>query len=371
MADAGESALSEDSGHEHCEAAQGSKRNPRNLSPLQYVEGILGGDRSALAKAITLIESSRQSDRDLAEQVIETCLKASGDSIRIGVTGVPGAGKSSLIEVLGRDIITNQEEKVAVLAVDPSSTISGGSILGDKTRMSFLATSERAFIRPSPSRGAMGGVAQHTREAIVLCEAAGYRNIFVETVGVGQSEVAVRDMVDFFLLVTIAGAGDELQGIKRGVMEMADAVVVNKADGENVRAAERARSEAQSALHYLPASLSGWIPPAMMCSARIGVGIAAIWSCVQEYQRMSKASRWWERARREQSRHWMQEGLQDGLMQIFRSSSLMAGRIGDVEQRVLTGEITPVRGVRELLSLYAAERGLYPNASNASSELLP
>lgn len=325
-------------------------------STSQYVQGILSGDRSILAKAITLIESSRAADRELAEQIIERCLKEGDDSIRIGITGVPGAGKSTLIEALGNHIITNDDEKVAVLAVDPSSRISGGSILGDKTRMTTLAVSDKAFIRPSPSRGAMGGVTQHTREAIVLCEAAGYKNIFVETIGVGQSEVAVRDMVDFFLLVGIAGAGDELQGIKRGVMEMSDAVVINKAEGENVSTALRARSEAESALHYLPASSSGWIPRALTCSARTGDGIAAIWSCIREYQRISKPSGWLEQARREQKRRWMNEGLRDGLMQIFRASPLMAQRIAEVERQVLAAEISPVRGIRELLSLYSADR---------------
>lgn len=325
-------------------------------SAMQYVNGILSGNRSILAKAITLIESSRASDRDIAEQIIESCLKQRCESIRIGVTGVPGAGKSSLIEALGKHVIQNHDEKVAVLAVDPSSRVSGGSILGDKTRMSFLAASDKAFIRPSPSRGAMGGVSQHTREAIVLCEAAGFRNIFVETVGVGQSEVAVRDMVDFFLLVAIAGAGDELQGIKRGIMEMADALVVNKADGENVRNAEMARSEAEGALHYLPAPPSGWIPKALASSARTGDGISALWSCIREYERTTVASGWRNQARREQGRRWMQEGLQNALMQIFRSAHSMEDRLADVERRVLAGELNPVRGVRELLSSYAADR---------------
>jgi LAO/AO transport system kinase len=369
LANSHESAVTERPASARTEAAQPVRRSPKpkhSLSTGQYIDGILGGSRSILAKAITLIESSRDSDRELAEEIIERCLKASGDSVRVGVTGVPGAVKSSLIDALGKHVITNYGEKVAVLAVDPSSRISGGSILGDKTRMSFLGTNEKAFIRPSPSRGAMGGVAQHTREAIVLCEAAGYRNIFVETVGVGQSEVAVRDMVDFFLLVAIPGAGDELQGIKRGVMEMADAVVVNKADGDNVRSAERARSEAENALHYLPASASGWIPPALMCSAHTGAGISAIWSCVREYERKARAGGWLEQERREQNRRWMQDGLEDGLMQMFRSGPLMEQRIAEVERRVLLGEITPVRGVRDLLSNYADKLGPGRGSSKAT-----
>ena len=207
-----------------------------------------------LARAITLIESSRAADEELAERILEDCLPHSGGSIRVGITGVPGAGKSSMIEALGTSLIRDHGQKVAVLAVDPSSQRSGGSILGDKTRMASLAASDMAFIRPSPSRGSLGGVAQRTREVMLLCEAAGYDNILVETVGVGQSESAVRDMVDFFVLIALTGAGDELQGMKRGVMELADLVVVNKADGANLRAAERERVQLQNALHYFPAS---------------------------------------------------------------------------------------------------------------------
>ena len=235
-----------------------ASRRHRSLSPEQYVDGILHGDRTILAQAITLIESTREADRALAERIVEYSLSHSGNSIRVGITGVPGAGKSSVIEVLGTYLICEQGQKVAVLAIDPSSQISGGSILGDKTRMKSLASSDMAFIRPSPSRGSLGGVAQRTREAMLLCEAAGYQNILVETVGVGQSETAVHEMVDFFLLITLAGAGDELQGMKRGVMELADIVAVNKADGTNFSAAERARADAQNALHYFPSSQAGW-----------------------------------------------------------------------------------------------------------------
>src|SRR5579862_577241 len=231
-----------------------ARRKP--LSRKEYVDGVLRGDRNALARAVTLIESGLAADRDLAEHIVEDCLPHSGNSIRVGITGVPGAGKSSLIEALGKYLITEQKQKVAVLAIDPSSQLSGGSILGDKTRMTTLAASEMAFIRPSPSRGIPGGVAQRTREVMLLCEAAGYATILVETVGTGQSEIAVHDMVDFFLLILLSGAGDELQGMKRGVMELADIVVINKAEGTNVAAAERARSEAQNALHYFPSSPS-------------------------------------------------------------------------------------------------------------------
>ena len=253
------SAMRELAGCETPKAPHVAKRRTP-LSREEYTNGILRGDRAVLARAVTLIESALAADRELAEHIVEDCLPHSGHSIRVGITGVPGAGKSSLIEALGKYLIEDQKQKVAVLAIDPSSQLSGGSILGDKTRMTTLAASEMAFIRPSPSRGIAGGVAQRTREAMLLCEAAGYRNILVETVGVGQSETAVHEMVDFFLLVTLAGAGDELQGIKRGVMELADVVAVNKADGPNVAAAERARAEAQNALHFFPGAESGWTP---------------------------------------------------------------------------------------------------------------
>ena len=328
----------------------------RRLLPQQYMDGILRSDRIVLAQAITLIESSRESDRQLAERIVEGCLPYSGNSIRVGITGVPGAGKSSVIEVLGSHLINEYRQKVAVLAIDPSSQISGGSILGDKTRMSSLASSDMAFIRPSPSRGSLGGVAQRTREAMLLCEAAGYRNILVETVGVGQSETAVHDMVDFFLLITLAGAGDELQGMKRGVMELADLVAVNKADGTNIKAAERARAEAQNALHYFPISESGWTPRALTCSAQTGLGIAELWSCVLEYSAMTKANGWFGLARRGQTQKWMHEIIRDGLKQRFESHPSIKDRIEALEQDVLEGRTTSFRAARELLETYSESK---------------
>jgi LAO/AO transport system kinase len=327
-------------------------RRQQILSPQQYMDGILRGDRTILARAITLIESSRDADRLLAEQIVEDCLPYSGRSIRVGITGVPGAGKSSVIEVLGTYLIGECGQKVAVLAIDPSSRISGGSILGDKTRMSTLASSDRSFIRPSPSRGSLGGVAQRTREAMLLCEAAGYQNILVETVGVGQSETAVHDMVDFFLLLTLAGAGDELQGMKRGVMELADIVAVNKADGANLQAAERARSEAQNALHYFPCSQSGWTPRALTCSAQTGKGISELWSCVLQYTAMTKANGWFSQARRNQTHQWMQEIIREGLKFRFESHPSIRKRIESLEQEVLGGRTTSFRAARELLETY-------------------
>jgi len=334
------------------QSAQASGRQ-RRLLPQQYLDGILRSDRIVLAQAITLIESSRDADRQLAERIVEGCLPYSGNSIRVGITGVPGAGKSSVIEVLGSFLINEYRQKVAVLAIDPSSRISGGSILGDKTRMSSLASSDMAFIRPSPSRGSLGGVAQRTREAMLLCEAAGYQNILVETVGVGQSETSVHDMVDFFLLITLAGAGDELQGMKRGVMELADLVAVNKADGTNLRAAERARAEAQNALHYFPSSESGWTPRSLTCSAQTGLGIAEVWNCVLEYAAMTKANGWFGLSRRGQTQKWMHEIIRDGLRQRFESHPSIQGRIETLEQDVLEGRTTSFRAARELLETYS------------------
>jgi LAO/AO transport system kinase len=328
-------------------------RRRKTLSRTQCVDGILAGDRATLAQAITLIESSRPADREMADQVIEQCLRAGGNSLRVGITGVPGAGKSSLIEALGNYLIAECGQKVAVLAIDPSSERTGGSILGDKTRMATLAASEMAFIRPSPSRGSFGGVAQRTREAMLLCEAAGYRNIIVETVGVGQSETAVHNMADFFLLVTLAGAGDELQGIKRGVMELADVVAINKTDGENVAAAGRAVAEANNALHFLPGSSSGWTPRAMVCSALTGRGIAEIWNCVREHAALTHANGWFDENRREQRRRWMHETLELGLRQFFSAHPLIRLRMETFEREVLDGQTTPFRAARTLLEMYS------------------
>lgn len=326
----------------------------QSLSREQYVDGILRGQRTVLARAITLIESSRATDRQLAEQILEDCLPHTGNSIRVGITGVPGAGKSSLIEVLGTSLIRERQQKVAVLAIDPSSQLSGGSILGDKTRMKSLAASEMAYIRPSPSRGSLGGVASRTREVMLLCEAAGYQNIIVETVGVGQSETAVHDMVDFFLLIALTGAGDDLQGMKRGVMELADLVVINKADGANRTAAERARIEAQNALHYFPASPSRWTPRALTCSAQTGKGISEIWNCILEQVSLTKANGWFTQTRRMQTKQWMHEIIQMGLMQQFESHPAIKKRLKALEQEVLLGRTTSFRAARTLLETYAA-----------------
>ena len=346
------SALREVPGCGTPEAPKPAKR-PRPLSREEYRDGILGGDRTVLARAVTLIESAREADRDVAEQIVEDCLPHCANSIRVGITGVPGAGKSSLIEALGGFLIAEKKEKVAVLAIDPSSRISGGSILGDKTRMPTLAASEMAFIRPSPSRGMAGGVAQRTREAMLLCEAAGYRNILVETIGVGQSETAVHEMADFFLLITLAGAGDELQGIKRGVMELADLVAVNKADGTNVDAAERARAEAQNALHFFPASGSGWTPRAVTCSALTGAGISELWALVLEYTELTRSNGWLALSRREQQRRWMHEMIDQALRQRFDAHPAVRGQIAVLERDVAEGRTTPFRAARTLFQAYS------------------
>ena len=326
------------------------------LSAEQFVQGILDGRRSVLAQAITLIESTRAADRELAECIVEACLPYSGNSIRVGITGVPGAGKSSLIEVLGTRLTAEHRQKVAVLAIDPSSQVSGGSILGDKTRMTSLASSEMAFIRPTPARTSSGGVAQRTREAMLLCEAAGYRNILVETVGVGQAETAVHHMVDVVLLILLTGAGDELQGIKRGVMELADVVVINKADGENLRAAEKARTEAQSALHYLPCSPSGWTPRALTCSALTGMGIRELWTSVLEHTHLTRSNGWFSALRRDQAQKWMHELIQQGLRQRFESHAEIGMRIMALDQEVVEGRITAFRAAHELLEMYSGAK---------------
>jgi LAO/AO transport system kinase len=348
-----DSALRVIAGHPAPEPGPRIPKSRSALSRDEYIQGILCRDRRILSRAITLIESSRPADRDLAEEIVEACLPHTGDSLRIGITGVPGAGKSTLIEALGQFVIGEYGESVAVLAVDPTSQLTGGSILGDKTRMVSLASCDQAFIRPSPSRGSYGGVALHTREAMLLCEAAGYANIFVETIGVGQSETAVHDMVDFFLLVTLSGAGDELQGMKRGVMELAGLIAVNKADGENLAAAERTRADAETALHFLPAPSSGWTPRAIACSALTGRGVPALWNAVRNFADLTRTNGSFELNRREQRRRWLRNALEHGLVQLFRAHPLIRQQVAAYEREVLEGRITPFCAARSLLSLYS------------------
>jgi len=328
---------------------------PRRLPLERYVEGVLGGDRTVLARAITLIESNLPSDSELAARVLDALLPHTGRSLRIGITGVPGVGKSTFINVLGMHLIRDRGENVAVLSVDPSSPISGGSILGDKTRMEQLAADERAFIRPSPSQGHLGGVARRTRETILLCEAAGYRNIFVETVGVGQSETAVRSMTDFFLLLMLAGAGDELQGMKRGIIEMLDGMAINKADGDNKPRAERARIEYASALHLFPASDDGWTPQVLTCSSVSGEGISEVWDMVLAHREMLAGNGFLAHRRNRQALEWMNELTMLGLEEMFRSQPAVAARLPVVREEVRRGRMSPLAASRELLGLFELE----------------
>lgn len=324
----------------------------QRLSKSEYVEGILGGDRVVLARAITLVESDLDSDAELASKVIECCLPHAGQSRRVGITGAPGVGKSTFIESLGTHLTTDCQETVAVLSVDPSSAISGGSVLGDKTRMERLATDPRAFVRPSPSRGHLGGVARRTREAMLLCEAAGYRNILVETVGVGQSETRVRSMVDFFLLLMLAGAGDELQGIKRGIFEMSDLIAINKADGDNRPRAESARHEYESALHLFRAAADGWVPRVVTCSALDRDTIAKVWQIVLQHRTQLEASGWFERRRHEQALEWMKDALLDGIEEELRRGVAVDERFAASQRQVAEGRLSPFLAARQLLALF-------------------
>lgn len=324
----------------------------RRLPPERYVEGVLAGDRTLLARAITIIESELPADAELGAQILDAVLPHTGRSRRVGITGVPGAGKSTFIDALGMHLLRDRGENVAVLSIDPSSPISGGSILGDKTRMERLAVEEKAFIRPSPSGGHLGGVARRTRETLLLCEAAGYQNILVETVGVGQSETAVRSMTDFFLLLMLAGAGDELQGIKRGIIEMLDGMAINKADGENKPKAERARIEYASALHLFPASPDGWTPRVLTCSAISGEKIAEVWEMVLEHHAHLEQNGWLARQRKEQALEWMHELVRMGLIEAFQADPAVAARWPGLEDQVLGGRVSPLAASRELLGLF-------------------
>jgi LAO/AO transport system kinase len=318
----------------------------------QYVDGVLAGDRMVLARAITLIESRLPADSEKAAQLLDAILPHTGKSRRVGITGVPGVGKSTFIDALGMHVTRELGEQLAVLSVDPSSPISGGSILGDKTRMEKLAMEPRAFIRPSPAGGHLGGVARRTRETILLCEAAGFRNVFIETVGVGQSETAVRSMSDFFLLLMLAGAGDELQGIKRGIIEMVDGMAINKADGDNHAKAERARVQYASALHLFPASTDGWTPRVLCCSSLNNTGIAEVWQMVLEHEAKLEASGKIAERRTRGALQWMEELLAMGLGEMFRTQPAVAQRLPALEREVRAGHITPLAASRELLGLF-------------------
>jgi LAO/AO transport system kinase len=305
-----------------------------------------------LARAITLIESRLAADSERAAQLLDAILPHTGRSRRVGITGVPGVGKSTFIDALGMHVIRDCGERLAVLTVDPSSPISGGSILGDKTRMERLSAEPHAFIRPSPAGGHLGGVARRTRETILLCEAAGYRNVFIETVGVGQSETAVRSMSDFFLLLMLAGAGDELQGIKRGIIEMIDGMAINKADGDNLRKAERARAEYASALHLFPPSGDGWTPRVLTCSSIKNTGIAEIWQMVLEHEALLGATGRIAERRTLGDLQWMEDLISMGLAELFQAQPNVAERLPSLQRDVREGRVTPLAASRELLELF-------------------
>ncbi len=327
------------------------KKRRRRLTTDEFVEGILAGNITILSQAITLIESNNPDNYAQAQEIIERCLPYAGKSVRIGITGVPGAGKSTWIEAVG-NMVTSLHHKLAVLAIDPSSERSGGSILGDKTRMETICHNPDIFIRPSPSAGSLGGVARKTRETVVLCEAAGFDVIFIETVGVGQSETAVHSMVDMFLLLQISGAGDELQGIKRGIMEMADLMVITKADGENKVKAEVARRQFQNALHLFPTPESDWRAKVYTCSSLEGVGLEEIWKGVEEYLEHTKGNGYFQHHRNEQNKYWMYESINETLKSRFYLNPEIESRIADVEARVLDAKLSSFIAAKELLDIY-------------------
>ncbi len=328
-----------------------AKRRIPKLSPEKLVEGITQGNRTFLSKAITLIESSHPKHQEEARELIRRCLPLAGKSIRIGITGVPGVGKSTFIEAFGKHL-TNRGHKVAILAIDPSSNVRKGSILGDKTRMEELSTDLNAFIRPSPSAGTLGGVAQKTRESICLCEAAGFDVIIVETVGVGQSETSVHSMVDFFLLLMLAGAGDELQGIKRGIMEMADAIIINKADGDNIRKAKLAKAEYQNALHLFPPAESGWSPQVLTCSSVKKDGIDVIWDMINDYKSHTTKNGFFESRRSDQKIQIMFESLEEQLKELFYNNSEVRSKLPILREQLVQNKIDSYFAANKLISIY-------------------
>jgi len=314
---------------------------------------ITQGDRTALSRGITLIESQKSNDRKLANELISRCLEYSKDkfSIRVGITGVPGVGKSTFIESLGKHLLRD-EKKIAILAVDPSSTVSKGSILGDKTRMISLVQHQNVFIRPSASGSTLGGVSRNTREAITLCEAAGFSNILIETVGIGQSEIEVSEMVDFVLLLKLAGAGDELQGIKRGVIEMADSILINKADGDNLKAAKMAKTEFKNALHLYAKKSSGWMPKVQLCSATEESGIAEAWQLVEAYVSLTKSNGFFNRKRENQNVSLLRKTIENQLKSSFFNHPLIESHLNEQNHLVKQGKISPFQAAQHLLELY-------------------
>ena len=321
------------------------------LSVADYAAGIRAGQRVVLGRAITLVESTLPADQALAQQVLAAVLPHTGGALRVGITGVPGVGKSTLIEALGLHVVNKLGKKLAVLAVDPSSPRGGGSILGDKTRMPQLAAHPQAFIRPSPAGGSLGGVTRATREALLLCEAAGYDVIFVETVGVGQSETAVHGMTDMFLLLLLAGAGDELQGLKRGIMELADALLITKADHGNEAAARRARQDYRNALHLFPAPANGWLPPVLLTSALGGSGIAEVWEMLEQFAAHTRANGTFAQRRQAQQLQWLQAAIAQTLEAQFYDNEAVRAQLPALQAAVSAGRQTPTAAAQALLAL--------------------
>ena len=331
-----------------------TKKRRSRLSPQEYIDGILAHNPFILSRAITLIESQLESDNELATQIIDQLMPHTGKSVRVGITGIPGVGKSTFIETFGLYLaeLEKQNKKVAVLAIDPSSQRSGGSILGDKTRMEKLSNHKNAYIRPSPARSSLGGVAQKTRETMLLCEAAGFDVILIETVGVGQSETIVKGMVDFFLLLMLAGAGDELQGIKRGIMEMADMLVITKADGENKKQATRAKSQYKHALHLFPPNEANWIVPVEICSALENNGIADIWTTIESYVHQTAENGFFSKNRSEQNKQWLHQTIEEHLKRDFYKNESIKNQLSKLEQQVASGNRNAVEVAKELLKKY-------------------
>lgn len=327
------------------------KAHKTSLNHNALFEGITRGDVAALSSAITLLESSRTEDRLVAKELIKSCLPLAGKSIRVGITGVPGVGKSTFIESFGL-LAVSKGYKIAVLAIDPSSEKSGGSILGDKTRMNELSQHEKVFIRPSAAGDSLGGVARKTREAIILCEAAGFDLILIETVGVGQSETAVHSMVDFFLLLMLAGAGDELQGIKRGIMEMADALVITKADGDNLAKAKMARREYQNAMHLFPPNENEWIPQALISSALEKMNMDKVLDTIDSYVNQTKVNGHFSKKRKSQDKYWLHETIRDQLISDFYKAPEIKQELKELENNVIKGELSSFDAADYLLSIY-------------------
>ena len=322
---------------------------PKKRLPAQaYIDGILKGDRVILSRAITIIESNLEGDKILAKEIVQEILPSSGKSIRIGITGVPGVGKSTFIEVFGLHLV-KEGHKVAILSIDPSSQRSRGSILGDKTRMEELAVLQEAYIRPSASGDTLGGVSNKTGETMLLCEAAGYDVILIETVGVGQSETAVHGMTDFFLLLMLSGAGDELQGIKKGIMEMADMVVINKADGDNVRMSQMARLQYQNALHIFPESESGWSPVVTTASALKNTGISNVWDEVLKFKELIDKNGYFLKNRNHQQIKWMYNNINEELKQLFYGSKNIKSQLSELEKDIVSAKISPVKAAQNIL----------------------